>query len=450
VADADHYDIIVAKSDSLGNLIWIRNYGGFRMDIGYKIIETYDSKLLVSGKTSSLLSANYTQQWLIVKLDTNGNIMWQKDFGHPEYRDFSPIGLIETSDTSYIVTGSLAIEMPDASERLRGRILKTDRNGNIVWDRLYGYKTPYTYASIIKEKNNGDLICIFNDGPTAENGYAGIYNPFILELSSKGDIKWFRKYLFNNKEDVFISVLNSFDFTPDGGYIFAGYGTDTDSVPSQRSWVIKTDSHGFDGTFWQGDSTLGVSMVNDTVCYSDSVLVHFHITGKSAPYSLLLSNGNSSDSIFYSPYFEPYAFDSLYIYPTDSNLWHSFSATVTDPWGNTVTENFSVFVDGCGTNIDELYGDSIIFNIYPNPSDGNFYAEVSCQRGSQGLTQSQTLTGKRGVEIKISGLNGHHKTTIPVVSEKTLINTTGWAKGTYVCNLIINGKVVRSEKLVLK
>jgi PKD repeat protein len=55
-----------------------------------------------------------------------------------------------------------------------------------------------------------------------------------------------------------------------------------------------------------------------------------------------------------------------------------------------------------------------------------------------------------GLLIKITGLNGHNKTTIPVTSEKTLINTSGWVKGTYVCNLVVEGKIVRSEKMVLK
>ncbi|MFH2143268.1 MAG: T9SS type A sorting domain-containing protein [Bacteroidota bacterium] len=80
------------------------------------------------------------------------------------------------------------------------------------------------------------------------------------------------------------------------------------------------------------------------------------------------------------------------------------------------------------------------FKLYPNPSDGNFYAEIT-----------PPLKGRPGgVSIKITGLNGHLKTTIPITSEKTLINTSGWAKGTYVCNLIIDGKVVKSEKMVLK
>ncbi|MFH2143792.1 MAG: hypothetical protein ABIJ97_15315 [Bacteroidota bacterium] len=82
------------------------------------------------------------------------------------------------------------------------------------------------------------------------------------------------------------------------------------------------------------------------------------------------------------------------------------------------------------------YGDT---ETLPQPKRWEFYAEITPPfQGRQG-----------GVSIKITILNGHLKTTIPVTSEKTLINTSGWAKGTYVCNLVIDGKVVKSEKIVL-
>ncbi|MFH2143064.1 MAG: T9SS type A sorting domain-containing protein [Bacteroidota bacterium] len=101
---------------------------------------------------------------------------------------------------------------------------------------------------------------------------------------------------------------------------------------------------------------------------------------------------------------------------------------------------FYVYVDGCWNDIYHLEQKRAFFKLYPNPSDGNFYAEITPPiQGRQG-----------GVSIKITILNGHLKTTIPVTSEKTLINTSGWAKGTYVCNLVIDGKLVRSEKMVLK
>ncbi|MFH2141097.1 MAG: PKD domain-containing protein [Bacteroidota bacterium] len=135
--------------------------------------------------------------------------------------------------------------------------------------------------------------------------------------------------------------------------------------------------------------------------------------------------------------------DPLHIY-TDSGTFN-VSVTVSHAYCTKTAENTIYVVDATGIGIPDI--ENLSFKLYPNPSDGNFYAEIS-----ETLFQSSFAPSLKGekIEIKIIGLNGHHKTTIPVTSEKTLINTSGWAKGTYVCNLVIDGKMVRSEKMVLK
>ncbi|MFH2141902.1 MAG: hypothetical protein ABIJ97_05735, partial [Bacteroidota bacterium] len=237
INDALHYDVIVMKIDTMGNMIWMNKYGGNRMDIGYKIMNTSDSKLLVASKSSSIVGN--AGQWWVLKLDTAGNQVWQRNYGNPLYDDGRPVGLIETSDSCYLITGSYTIEMYGSAEMMKGRILKIDRFGNVVWDKLYGDKTIFTNAAIIKEAGNKDLVGVFNNG--LNSGYQTPYNPVVYRLTTKGELKWFRKYYYNDDIYADASVLNSFDFTPDGGYIFAGYGIDNDSVPAQRSWVIKTD-----------------------------------------------------------------------------------------------------------------------------------------------------------------------------------------------------------------
>lgn len=87
-----------------------------------------------------------------------------------------------------------------------------------------------------------------------------------------------------------------------------------------------------------------------------------------------------------------------------------------------------------GDEISEIA--KLNFKVYPNPSDNFFYVEMDLPENSK-------------VELRISGLNGHTKTKIPITSSKTRINTDGWAKGAYVCNLFVDGKLVRSEKMVI-
>ncbi len=383
VDDADHYDVILLKSDTLGNLIWLKNYGSISMDIGYKITSTYDNNIIIATMRCGYYTPNnfyYNNdcQWWILKLDTAGNVIWDKNFGHPDIRDSRPFGLIETSDSCYIITGSLGFEMNGSSEMLRGRILKIDKFGNIVWDRLYGHKTPETYTSIIKEKSNNDLLVIHNEGwYSIENQI--IYNPLIECLTAKGKIKWFRKYHFWNNPHAEGSVFNSFDFTNDGGYIFAGYGKDYDSIPAQRSWVIKTDSLGFDGvTDFVSDTTYRMEYVRDT-CYSDTVIVYVSMYGITAPYTITYSSFDTHDSLFYSPMYDSFVADSLIITPSElsgNDSVINIICQITDGLGRILTDTISVNV-ACLVNVNEEISEENFIKIYPNPTTNTLFVEMT-------------------------------------------------------------------------
>jgi hypothetical protein len=383
VPDADHYDVILLKSDTLGNLIWLKNYGGTSMDWGWKIINTYDNNIILATLRSGYYTANnpyYTKdhQWWILKLDTAGNVIWTKNFGHPDIRDGRPVGLIETSDSCYIITGSYAIEMYGSAEKLRGRILKIDKNGNYVWDKLYGHKASETYTGIIKEYNNKDLIVIHNEGWYSTENQT-IYNPIILRLTQTGELKWFRKYHFYNKPHADASVLNTFDFTNDGGYIFAGFGMDYDSIPAQRSWVIKTDSLGFDGvTDFASDTTYRMEQVSDT-CYNDTMVAYVQLYGVTGPYSITYTGFATHDSLYYSPMFYPYVADSLII--TDNMLSGNDTiinivCNITDGLSRQLIDTISLNVSCLVSLKNELIQKDEIM-IYPNPANNELTISVT-------------------------------------------------------------------------
>ena len=75
--------------------------------------------------------------------------------------------------------------------------------------------------------------------------------------------------------------------------------------------------------------------------------------------------------------------------------------------------------------------------VFPNPSSHNFTVKLE-------------LPDYKNAEIKIAGLNGHLKDIIPVTSETTVIPTKGWKSGVYVCNLFVEGKLMKVEKLVFE
>jgi hypothetical protein len=81
--------------------------------------------------------------------------------------------------------------------------------------------------------------------------------------------------------------------------------------------------------------------------------------------------------------------------------------------------------------------ESIDMQVFPNPSSHNFTVKLE-------------LPDYKNAEIKIAGLNGHLKDIIPVTSETTIIPTKGWSAGTYICNLFIEEKLIKTEKLVFE
>jgi len=107
--------------------------------------------------------------------------------------------------------------------------------------------------------------------------------------------------------------------------------------------------------------------------------------------------------------------------------------TVTD--GECVkTANKTIHIE-LGNDVAEF--EQIDMQVHPNPSSNDFTVKV-------------TLPNYNNAEIKIAGLNGHLKSVIPVAGETTVIPTKGWKAGVYVCNLFVEGKLVKTSKLVFK
>ena len=141
---------------------WEKSYGGFNNDIGRSIIQLSDSGFVIAGYTNSFGNGGYDV--LVVRTDKNGSLIWQKAFGGIDW-DFgycvkaSPIG------DSIIVAGST---YSYGYGKMDGYILKLDLNGNLLWQDTYGgaeddefksFTLTYNgmYAFVGNTKSQGDI-----------------------------------------------------------------------------------------------------------------------------------------------------------------------------------------------------------------------------------------------------------------------------------------------------
>jgi len=187
-----------------------------------------------------------------VKLDTVGGITWQKSLGGTG-SDMA-LSIQQTSDGGYIVAGASASTDGDVTGNHGGTdcwIVKLNSEGTIVWQKSLG-GTNFDYALSIQQTNEGGYIVsgygLSNDGDVSgHHGTTSYYDYWVVKLDNAGTIQW-EKSLGGTKADLGYSIQQ----ISDGGYIIAGYAKSNDgditghigSTDSSDCWIVKLDNGG--------------------------------------------------------------------------------------------------------------------------------------------------------------------------------------------------------------
>ncbi|WP_422106447.1 hypothetical protein [Winogradskyella sp.] len=226
----ESFDYWVLKFDAQDNLQWQKTYGGDGDDRGNDIIQTQDGGYAILGFSFSAngdVTANAgLQDFWVAKLDPNGNMSWQKSFGF-QGAD-SGISVIQTNDQGYLVTGILDVTAS-------GGAGETSRNS--------------------QRHAGGDY--------------------WVLKLDSLGDLEWSR-YFGGNFTDTPEGAVQ----TNDNGYIIAGGSdsSDTDisgNLGTYDFWVIRITSTG--DLVWE--KSFGGSQIDEARAIVGTADGNFMITG---------------------------------------------------------------------------------------------------------------------------------------------------------------------------
>jgi len=247
---------------------WQKSIGGTGTDIAYSIIQTSDNGFIVAGNSSSNngdVSGNHgLGDYLVVKLSVTGNIEWQKSLGGTNEDDARSIQ--QTLDGGYIVVGSSNSNNGDVSGNHGGAdywIVKLNSIGDIQWQKSLGGLSNEG-ANSIKETEDGGYIIAGTSASTNSDvsGNHGSIDYWIVKINIEGNIEW-QKSLGGSNQDNLCSITQSFD----GGYVIVGYSVSNDGDVSGNHggvdyWIVKINSIGT--IEWQ--KSLGGS--NDDIPFS--------------------------------------------------------------------------------------------------------------------------------------------------------------------------------------
>lgn len=136
-------DIWLVKTDALGNELWNHSFGGAKDDFGYFVIQATDGGYAVGGITNSS-GAGYEDVWLI-KTDTSGNAVWNKTYGGT--LNDEAYCVMQTEEGGYEIAGStfaFGAGLWDAW------LIKTGPTGDMLWSQTYGETLDDQAISMVK------------------------------------------------------------------------------------------------------------------------------------------------------------------------------------------------------------------------------------------------------------------------------------------------------------
>lgn len=181
-------DVWIVKLNTIGDLEWQLTVGDTLWDDARNVIQNSEGDYLILSRTNKEQTYD---DYLVTKVDQQGNLIWNKEFGGSLQE--SPAAIHETSD-GYLITGTSGSSDLDVSANngiIDYWVLKIDFNGNKLWDRNYGgHGAEFATSSIIT--NDGNIIIT---GRTHSNN-PGVDNNdcWIIKINQNGELLWDKKY----------------------------------------------------------------------------------------------------------------------------------------------------------------------------------------------------------------------------------------------------------------
>lgn len=226
---AGQCDFWLIKTDSSGNKLWEKTFGGPANDFAYSVLQASDGGYVIGGTSHSGVSGAVSSYVWLVKTDSNGDKLWDKKFGGGtmmgwEIQQASDGGYIIAADTYSYSSGTASWDV---------WFIKTDSNGNKLWDKTFG-GTGYDRGRSVQQTSDGGYILA---GETDSSG-AGGTDFWLIKTDSLGNKLWDKTFGGPNTE-IPVSVQQ----TTDGGYIVAGW-TNSLGAGNYDWYLVKTDSDG--------------------------------------------------------------------------------------------------------------------------------------------------------------------------------------------------------------
>ncbi len=248
-------DIRYWKINQQGDILWEKKIGGRATDFAKNVQQTSDGGYILTGITLSNdgdVSGNHGQSdaWL-VKLNSNGEIQWQKCIGGTGYEE-SYLTVVQIKDGSYLVSTDYTYSSNGNFIGSHGEssdiwIAKLNDLGVILWEKCIGGSGSDFLSTFISTSDGGFLL---SGGTNSLDGdvtgfKGGESDIWVVKIDAIGNIEWQRCFGGSKMEfSEHVSVF--FKASEDDFFIINNTMSNDNDVSGNHGdldiWVVKLTS----------------------------------------------------------------------------------------------------------------------------------------------------------------------------------------------------------------
>lgn len=244
------YDAWLVKINRSGNLVWQKSYGGYNVDFVSAITETSDGGYLLAGSTTSNdgdLRENHGRSdvW-VINIDNAGNLLWQKVLGGTG--DDQTFAIKRVPEGGYILAASTTSndgQVRGYHGNLDAWLVKLNTDGELLWQKTLGGTGDDYFKSIALSVDGGYTLAGITSSSDGDlSGSHGNTDAWVVNINGAGKLVWQKTY-GGSEFDGFNAIIPQ----PDDSYLLTGHTWSTDGDVSGNHgkadvWLVKLNKSG--------------------------------------------------------------------------------------------------------------------------------------------------------------------------------------------------------------
>lgn len=227
----------ILKTDSTGDTLWTKTYGGNEHEYCTSIIQTQDSGYVLVGTKNSkmayppncFLDCNdfYLSSIWLLRTDSNGDTLWSHSFINGSYGNC----VKQTLDNGFIIIGTLVFD-----NQMDIILVKTNSTGETLWTRVIGAADSLDFGKYVQPLSDGYIVT-GHTGPLA-----GFVDAFLIKTDLSGNVIW--KKTYGGFGGDLSDSGNYLEVCSDGSIFVTGIKNAQWYIHHGDMWIFKTDTEG--------------------------------------------------------------------------------------------------------------------------------------------------------------------------------------------------------------